>query len=135
MKKFEFLEHTGDIKFRVYGKTLNEIFENSALAISKIISEDRKVIQKKKRKISISGKDSEALLYSFIEELIYLLDAENFIVAKAKVNIKGNRLSAVLYGDNVKNYKNLDQIKSATYAEMYVKKIKNGWEAQAVVDV
>ncbi len=36
MEKFKFLEHTADIKFQVFGKTLEEVFENTALAISKI---------------------------------------------------------------------------------------------------
>ena len=135
MKKFEFLEHTADIKFRVYGKTLKKIFENTALAISKIISKDKKILSKKKKTISLKGKDKEKLMYNFIDEIIYLLDAENFVVAQVKVKVKGDHLSAVFYGDDTKNYKNLDQIKSATYHEMYVKKTKSGWEAQAVVDV
>ena len=32
-KQFEYLEHTADIKFLTYGKTLEEVFENAALAM------------------------------------------------------------------------------------------------------
>ena len=31
-KKFEFLDHTADLEFVSFGETLNEVFENSALA-------------------------------------------------------------------------------------------------------
>jgi len=134
-KKFEFLEHTADIKFRAFGKTLEEVFENSALAISSIYSKEKKISLKSKKKISVKGRDKESLLYNFIEELIFLVDSENFVVSKAKVSIKNTSLTAEIYGDDVKNYTDLDQIKASTYHDMYIKKTKKGWEAQVVVDV
>jgi len=138
--KFKFLEHTADIKFRAYGKSLNEVFENCALAVSNTLSRGGKIKSIKKKKITVKGNDNESLLYNFLEELIYLLDAKDFIVSKAKVKIKkeikGKKLEAEVYGDDTKNYSDLDQIKAATYAEMYVKKRSDGkWEAQVVVDV
>jgi archease family protein len=33
MKPFEYLEHTADIKFRSYGRTLEEVFSNAAKAL------------------------------------------------------------------------------------------------------
>lgn len=137
MKKFEFLEHTADIKFRVYGKTLAEIFENSCLAVSNFIAGGKKIDSRKKKSVSLisSSTDLNLLLYKFLDELIFFLDAENFIVTKAKVSIKNGHLKAVVYGDKASDYKDLDHIKAATYSEMYVKKTENGWEAQAVMDV
>ena len=133
--KYRFLEHTGDIKFQVNGKTLSEIFENSALALSDYISRGKKIKPRKGKIVEVSGTDMESLFYNYLDELIYLLDAENFVIAKAKITIRGFNLHAELYGDNASDYKDLDSIKAATYAEMYIKKTKSGWEAQAVLDV
>ena len=135
MKKFEFLEHTADIKFRAFGKDVEEVFKNVVLAISDIISREQKINSKNKKQIEVEGHDKESLLYNFIEELLYLTEAENFLVSKADVKISDNKLKAMLLGDSTLNYSNLDHIKSPTYHEMYVKKTKNGWEAQVVVDV
>ena len=135
MKKFEFLEHTGDIKFRSYGKSLNEVFENIALAMSNFLTGGQKVKSKIKKPIEVSGHDKESLLYNYIEEIIFLLDSENFLISKAKVEIKNNSLKGTLSGDNALDYEELDQIKSATYHDMYIKKTQKGWEAQTVVDV
>lgn len=132
--KFEFLEHTADIKFKVYGKALNEIFENSALAFSEYIASGKKIASKKGKTINVSGTDASSLLYNFLDELIYLLDAENFAVSKAEVTLRGNNLKAELYGDKASDYP-IQQIKAATYAEMYIKKTPDSWEAQAVLDV
>jgi len=133
--KYEFLEHTADIKFRARGKTIEDAFENVVLAISEVLGKGKKIKAANRKNIKIEGSDKENLLYNFIDELIYLLDAEGFVVSKGKVEIEGNKLKAVLFGDDVGKYKDLDHIKAATYAEMFVGKRKGGWEIVAVVDV
>ena len=133
-KPFEFLDHTADIKVKVQGATLNEIFENSVKAISQYISGNQKIESKKGKVIEVKGTDNESLLYNFIDEILYLIDAESFIPVKATVLLRGNNLKAELYGDSTKKY-NLDHIKAATYAEMTIKKINDNWEAVFVLDV
>ncbi|MDP4039475.1 MAG: archease [Candidatus Pacearchaeota archaeon] len=135
MKKYEFLEHSSEIKFRIFGKTISKIFENTSLAISEILSGAEKVEDKAKKKIELEGKDNESLLYDFIDELIYLLDAEHFLVSKAKVEVKEGKLNAIIYGDDALRYPKLDYIKAATYSEMYIREKNGNWEAQVVVDV
>ena len=137
-QKFVFMEHMADIKFKAYGVSLAEVFENAALAFSKYVSAHEKIKANKTKNIEVVGRDNESLLYTFLDELIYLLDAENFIVTEAKVKIEKNKLKAKLSGANIRNYR-LNHVKAATYAEMYVRKVKYGseeaWEAQVVLDV
>ncbi|MEK6915394.1 MAG: archease [Nanoarchaeota archaeon] len=135
IKKFEFLGHTSEVKFRAYGKSVNELFESCALAVSSVLSRGMKIKEPIKKEINVYGKDKESMLYKFIEEIIYLFDADGFIVSKAKVNVEGKSLNAVFYGDESVNYKDLDAIKSPTYAEMYVKNNGKKWECQVVLDV
>ena len=137
MKRFEFLEHTADIKFRAFGKTLGEVFENSALAIANIMYKER-VKGKKKLKIKVKGKDPENLLYNFLEEFLFLFDSKNFLlsdVKSIKINEKNLTAEAEVVGDDSKNYSGLDHIKAITYNEMFIKKDKNKYTAQVVVDV
>ena len=49
--KYKFLEHTADIMFEAYGKTLNELFENSALAIFESTANIKTVKAKIKKEI------------------------------------------------------------------------------------
>ena len=42
-KKYEYLEHTADIKFLAYGETVEEVFENAALAMFNVIIDTEKV--------------------------------------------------------------------------------------------
>lgn len=141
MKPFKFLPHTADIKIVAYGKTINEVFENSALAVSNYLSRGKKIKSSKKEFISIEAPDKDGnvdhkrLLYEFVDNIIYLLDAEKFIVSSAKVKIDSGKLEVEFKGDDTKNYKDLDHIKAATFAEMEIKKIQKGYEAVFVVDI
>ncbi|MAH03415.1 hypothetical protein CMI39_01365 [Candidatus Pacearchaeota archaeon] len=136
MRKFKFLEHIADIKFLAYGKDIEEVFENSALAMFNSMS-DEKIKEKKKFKIIVKGKDFESLLYNFLEELLFLLDSENFFLSRInsiKINKKKLKLEAEIFGDNAKNYEIHIDIKAVTYNEMFVKKQKNKWITQVVLD-
>ncbi len=140
--KYKFLKHTADIKFQAFGKTLEKSFENSALAMSNSMYE-QKVKSKLKKKINVSGKNLESLLYNFLEELLFLLDSKGFFVSKIKVKIRENKnkeknqteLSAEVFGDDAKNYKIGLDVKAVTYNEMFVKKINGLWVCQVVIDV
>jgi len=133
-KKFKFLEHTADIKFQAFGKSLNEVFENSALAMTQAMFSG-KIKEKINKKIKVNGKDNESLLYNFLEELLFLLDSENFFLASCKVKIKEFELEAELMGDSVKNYSPDLDVKAVTYNNMFVKHEKRGWITQVVLDV
>jgi SHS2 domain-containing protein len=134
--KFKFLEHTADIKFQAFGKDIEEVFENSALALKETICGGKKIKETEEMKVIAKGKDYENLLYNFLEEIIYLLDADNFLIGKIKdIKISGFKLRAVIMGDKVSNYKFTNNVKAVTYNEMFVKRQKDKWISQVVLDV
>jgi len=134
--KFKFLKHTADVKFQAFGKTLEKSFENSALALQKTIVNDLKIKPKIKKKIKVSGRDNESLLYNFLEEFLFLLDSEDFILSKInKIKISDRKLEAEVLGDKASNYDFSNPIKAVTYNQMFVKKQKNKFICQIVLDV
>ncbi|MBU2052871.1 MAG: archease [Nanoarchaeota archaeon] len=138
MKKFKFLEHTADVKFQAFGKSLEEAFGNSAIALKQIMTKgiEKDVKGKISKKIKITGDDLEGLLYNFLEEFLYLLDAENFLLSEIDcIKIKNNKLEAELSGDKARNYKFTNDVKAVTYNEMFVKHAKGKWIVQVVLDV
>ena len=135
-KEYILLDHMADIKFKITGSSLAEIFENSAKAFSSYISSNSEIKLKVKKRISLTADNIETLMYKFIDELIFLLDADNFAVSIAEVNLSKDqtKINAVLIGDLSANY-HLNHVKAATYAEMYIKNLGKNWEAQIVLDV
>ena len=133
---FKFFEHTADAKFQAYGKTIEEAFENCALAMFNVMY-NGKAKSVEKKKIKVKGKDMESLLYNFLEELLFLLDSKNFFLASCKVKIdeKKFELEADLKGDKAKNYPASLDVKAVTYNQMFVKKERKKFICQVVLDV
>jgi len=134
--RYKFLPHTADVKFQAFGKTEEEVFENAALALKEVMIKKIKIQSKIKKKIEIGGKDKESLLYNFLEEFLFLLDSENFLLVEInKIKIKDNKLEMEILGDKASNYKFSNDVKAITYNEMFVKKEKGRFICQVVVDV
>lgn len=137
MIKYKFLSHTADAKFQAFGRTIEEAFENSALALKETISK-LKIKEKQEKKIGVNGRDFESLLYNFLEEFLYFLDAEDFLPSKIK-NIKIDKtkfkLKATISGDKASSYKFSNKVKAVTYNEMFVKQKGKNWTSQVVLDV
>ena len=134
----KFLEHTADVKFQASGKSIEEAFIESARALNETIYGKIKIKRELKKEIKSQGTDMEALLYNFLEEFLYLLDAECFLVAKIEeieINDKNFTLKAVLSGDDSRNYEFSNHVKAITYNEMFVKKQGNKFVCQVVLDV
>ena len=135
---YKFLEHTADVKFQATGKTVEEAFTSAFEAMKETITKGVKVKSIEEKKIEIDGNDFESLLYKFLEEFLYLLDAENFLsssIKKMKIDAGKFKLSAVISGDKASNYKFTNDVKAITYNKMFVKKDKNKFMIQAVLDV
>ena len=135
---YRFLEHTADVKFQAEGKTLEQAFISAADALVECVAGKIKILGSEEKKIKVEGKDLESLLYNFLEEFLFLLDSEDFLIGGIKeleIDAKKFKLSAVVAGDKASNYKFTNDVKAITYNEMFVKKEKNKWVVQVVVDV
>lgn len=136
--KYKFLNHPADVKFQAFGKDVEEMFTNSALALKEAVVEKLDVKSVEKKKIKVSAKDFESLLYIFLEEFLYYLDAEDFLfseIKEIKVDEEKFEIDALILGDKAENYKFTNEVKAITYSEMFVKKEKDKWVCQVVLDV
>lgn len=134
-KNYKFLSHTADIKFQASGKTIEEVFSNSALALSDVMTKGAGIRQKKKRKINIKARDFGSLLYNFLEEFLFLYDTKGFVLSsieEIKIDKEKFALSAVVAGDT-KMLSN--DVKAVTYNDMKVEQKGKKWIVQCVLDV
>ena len=135
MKSYEFLEHTADIKFRAYGKTFAHALSNAALAVTEIVTDVKKIKEKKQFTIIFSSEDREAMVFDFISHIIALMDGENFLTSRAEIEIDNQKLTAHLYGDYMKNYEIHGDVKAMTYSDLIVEENKGKCMIQVVVDI
>jgi SHS2 domain-containing protein len=141
MEQFKFLEHTADMKFQAFGKSLEEAFSNSAVAMFNVLTDTKLIEPKITKSITTNAPDLKSLLYNFLEELLFLIDTEFFIlnsVSDLRINNMNSKylLTAVVIGDKIdEKYSIHGDIKAITYNEMEVKEEKDYFMVQVVVDV
>ncbi len=141
MKKFEWVEHPSDIGFRAYGKDLAEAFENAALALFEVMVDTGKVEPREKVKVELEAEDEGALLYDWLDRMLYFRDARNMVMSKFKVGISktkdGLKLNAQVWGERFDPAKHPERtaVKAMTYHMMEIKREKNRCSVQAVVDI
>ncbi len=142
MRTWEHYEHTADVGIRGYGETLEEAFENVAVALFDVMVDVRKVESKECREVEAEGEDLMALLYNFLEELLILHDTEGVVFSDFEVRIEktpdGYRLKAKVYGEplDLKKHEPKEEVKAITYHDMKIEQLPDGrWMAQLVPDI
>ena len=136
MKKYRYLDHTSEVKFQAFGMDLEEAFANAALAMFNIMVDTEKVRDNIKKEISVDGANEKSLLFNFLDELIFLINTEGFLLHKVEsLVINGSKVKAVLVGDNISEiYETNNDVKAVTYHDMEINKGDNV-VVQVVVDV
>lgn len=141
-KKFEILDiSTADIAISAYGKDINELFENAAIGMVSIITDVEKIKEKIKKDIKVEALDLESLMFNWLNELLFYLDAYSLIFSNFRIKIDKIEnekfiLNAICLGDkiNSKNYEIKTHIKAATYHQLKIDK-NEIWKANIIFDL
>jgi SHS2 domain-containing protein len=135
---FEMLEHTADIGFRARGQTLAEMFECAAEALVATALEIDDVRPAERHAIEARGEDLEALLVSWLSEVLYLLDGKCIALGGFEVTeIAGGRVVGAAMGeprDPTRHRPRLG-VKGVTYHQLKIAQDDNGWWAEVFLDV
>lgn len=137
--KFKFLDiTTADIAFEAYGKDLNELFANAALAMFEVMINTNQIEKKVERKVEIEGSDLESLMFNWLNYLLVFVDSENLAFSEflVKVDEKNFKLEAVCKGEAIDKNKHETRthVKACTYHQLKVKKNKI-WKVKVILDI
>jgi SHS2 domain-containing protein len=140
MKRFEIVDHTADIGIIAYGHDLAEAFANSAYAMFSLIADLDGVAGETCRDINVQAPDREALLVSWLNELLYLFDVEHIIFSTFEItSLNQNNLKARVCGEkvNISRHRMKSAVKAATYHLLKVEKTagENAFSVQVILDV
>jgi len=135
---FEFLDHPADVGFLAYGRTLEELFANAALAMFSLACELDGIEERLRREIEATGADTEALLYAWLAELLAVADAEQLFFRRAEVTaLVPGGVRGVAYGEKFDKVRHRagTYIKAVTYHQFRVEERPEGWRARVYLDV
>ena len=123
---YKFLDHATDAIIEVTAKDLKEAFSITASAVINLTLDQDKVKEKEQRKFSAQGKDLRYLLFSWLEEIPFLLITEGFAIKRIELDIVHNqdyKINATAYGEplDVKKHNFKVEIKAPTFYDMEIK--------------
>jgi len=135
---WEHFSHAADVGVRGYGNTIEQAFEQAALALTAIVTDIDRVRQAKTVQVSCACPDQELLFVDWLNAVIYEMVTRNMLFSRFRVSIRDGRLQAALGGEPIDRARHEPAVepKGATYTELKVVQEHDGrWCAQCIIDV
>ncbi|OHB21767.1 MAG: hypothetical protein A2939_05260 [Parcubacteria group bacterium RIFCSPLOWO2_01_FULL_48_18] len=141
MKQFELLPHTADIRLKVYGRDLKELFINAVKALAFLLKEevDQKKTRAAQQTVSATSNDIPNLLVDFLSEILTRSEIHNIVYPEVEdMSIQPLRTThsaeAILIGYPVEKFDR--DVKAVTYHEVDIERNDEGMlETLLVFDI
>jgi SHS2 domain-containing protein len=137
-KKYRQISHTADIAYRIQGSSLAEIYINAAEALVATMTDRRGLKPREQRDITVEAPDREALLVSWLNQLLYLYDVDGFLGRNFEiVALEDERLTGRAHGEvfDPERHESKTAVKAATYHHLELKPRDHGWQATVIFDL
>jgi len=140
--KFEFLEHTADVYVRAHGKTMEEAYENAALAMFEVMTDTDKITQMQEETLEVEAEDQYALLYNWLEALLVKLETENMLYSKFQITNweetdENFKFKAKIWGEKFDPQKHPQRVavKAVTYHRMVIIRERDRVVLEFILDI
>lgn len=123
---YKFLDHATDAIIEVTAKDLKEAFSVTANAVINLTLDQDRVEEKDQKKFSAQGKDLRYLLFSWLEEIPFILITEGFAIRRIEFEIiekENYKINAIAYGEQLEFHKHnfKVEIKAPTFYDMEIR--------------
>jgi len=142
---YRFLDHMTDAIIEAYGSTLEDAFENAALALCDTMIDLKSVVPRNEFKISAKGNDLYSLLFDWLDQVMLLLVADRIAMSQFSVKINhhhnknegGYLLEGTARGEplDLDRHHYKVEIKAVTYHEMEIKHEKGIFTTKFLLDL
>jgi protein archease len=141
---YHYLEEIGtaDIVFEATGRDLPELFIEAADATMNVMIDNIDAIEPvKTRQIELSSDKLDMLLFDFLQELIFLKDAERLLLRMRKVQIaerdENYFVKATAEGEplDAERHHQRADVKAVTLHDFSVEQIEGEWKARVLLDI
>ena len=130
--------HGADIGVCGAGATKAAAFEQTALAMTAVVTDPARVEPRTVVDVSCEAPDDGLLLADWLNALVYEMATRRMLFGRFQVKISGGRLRGRAWGEpvDVAKHQPAVEVKGATLTELSVKQEGSGhWIARCVVDV
>lgn len=138
MSNFSTFDISGDLGLRIEAEDMKSVMETAAEGLTEVITDLSAVNTTSSIEVRLEAADTEELVVSWLNELIFLLDARGFITRKATVSdITETGLDAVLHGETFdpERHERRVMVKAATFHGFSINKTAGRIVVEVVLDL
>lgn len=135
-RRFEVLEHTADVGLRLHGDSLEEVFRAAGEGFASLqdawFPGDGDA-----REVRVLADDREGLLVTWIDELLYLQEAEDVVFGGFDIDYLAEhelRASVTMAPRGDRELEGVG-VKATTYHRVAFDEAESGWSAEVYLDV
>ena len=134
-RPYEIIEHSGDLKLRVFGKTLKDLYLNAACGLGAALA--GKIATNKSSHTSenvfVESGNSDDLLVDFLNVILYQSDIHNSIFKIKIIELTEYRVRAEI--TQIAKGPFAIEIKGVTHHGMEIRKITEGYSTEILFDL
>jgi tRNA nucleotidyltransferase (CCA-adding enzyme) len=149
---FELTEHTADVGVRAWGPSAADVFEQAALGMASLMYDVSSVAAEDRTMIELGAADGELLLTSWLNELLYVIEARRVVFSRFEIVAVGPRAPEPASGETVgepwrlvaagvgealdaRRHAVRGVVKAATLHSLELKQTPAGWRGHVLLDV
>lgn len=135
---FELLEHTADIGIRARGRSPSEAVVQATLGFFNLMYDPERVQPTLERELEIRAEGYEYVLHDFLNELVYLFDAEKLAFSRIEIlELSPERLHAKLRGERFdpSRHEGRVYVKAVTLHQLKFEERAGEWITEVYLDI
>lgn len=133
---YRYFDHEADIGIEAEGPSLEEAFENAALAMFAIMAEPAMVIPERRVQVAFEEADVEYALVTWLNRLLTEARLNGLVLCAYELKRDGERWTGTAWGMPWRpGLERGTEVKGATLTQLKVERTPRGWRARCVVDV
>ncbi|XP_038191129.1 protein archease isoform X1 [Arvicola amphibius] len=120
------LDHTADVQLHAWGDTLEEAFEQCAMAMFGYMTDTGTVEPLQTVEVETQGDDLQSLLFHFLDEWLYKFSADEYFIPREvkvlNIDQKNFKLRSIGWGEefSLSKHPQGTEVKAITYSAMQV---------------
>ncbi len=129
---------TADQGIEAWAPDLRELFRQATLGLWSRIVDPTGVRPARALAVAAEAADRESLLVAWLNELLYLGDAEHLAGADCAITAwTDSRVAGTVWGEEMDpaRHARRGHVKAVTYHQLAIRETPHGWQARVVVDV
>ena len=144
MDSFWYLEDEAiaDVAFEAYGSNLEAIFYQAGIATANLLTDLNVLTGTELRTLKLSKSSEERLLKNYLDEIVYLKDADLFFIKTIEVSISSDtniwNLTAKFHGDifDFEKMPMYNDLKAITWHDFSLRQLDDEtWKCYVLIDI